>query len=333
MGAFSQIIERIYADKLPNDVRQNVEHMDQVNESSHDDIQENENGKSREKEPPKNDLITGETDNEAEDVYGYEGPADGVPSTLSLVRKNVVIFGCVRGKDKTKIKKARNCLGWLFGMFCLVIVIFNIGATVQGDGVRANLPAVNVALYDRIDEGPVCAFDNKGADSNITTFPDKEAAHAAGFLILHCGACGHCSDWHNLRLEYTTRNYLAKESARCARKSLFGGRDAVTRCLEKEPIGFRGECAECWTTDILCTKEHCVFIFLQSTLINAVGDFAVGPDTVTSASCEEAFCEVGQFVPCSGATRRRMNVTSSIVRPGLQRCSIVDVVWEDLFPE
>ena len=68
-------------------------------------------------------------------------------------------------------------------------------------------------------------------------------------------------------------------------------------------------------------------------MINNVGNFAVGPNEITSASCEgeskifqhtkqtsvslhvhsqliqsEAHCEVGQFVPCSGATRRRMNI-------------------------
>jgi hypothetical protein len=53
--------------------------------------------------------------------------------------------------------------------------------------------------------------------------------------------------------------------------------------------------------------------------------------TVTAAACEEAFCEVDQFVPCVGATRSRMYVTSTIVRPGAQSCGIVDVVWEDLF--
>lgn len=41
----------------------------------------------------------------------------------------------------------------------------------------------------------------------------------------------------------------------------------------------------------------------------------------------------GHFVSCSGATRRRMNVTSTIKRPGSQRCSIVDVDWAELFPD
>jgi hypothetical protein len=218
--------------------------------------------------------------------------------------------------------------------FSLWIVVVNIGATKEGDETQKMLPSVYEEVYRYMDEGPVCAFDNKGADSNITTFPDKDAAHDAGFFILHCGACGACSDWHNLSREYLTRDFLASESSRCARKSLFlGGSEDVTKCLNKEPILFLGECAECWTTDILCTKGNCTFIFLQSTMINRVGDFTVGPNTVTSAACEEAFCEAGQFVPCSGATRRRMNVSSTIARPGAQRCSIVDVVWEDLFPE
>jgi hypothetical protein len=180
----------------------------------------------------------------------------------------------------------------------------------------------------------VCAFDNKGPDSNITTFENKDAAHDAGFMILHCGACAACSDWHNLRLEYTTRSTLAHDSARCARKSLTGGRDAVLQCLKEEPIGFQGKCAECWVDDILCTKEFCTFIFLQSTMINAVSDLQVNAETITSAACEEAHCEAenpGDFVYCSGATRRRMNVTSSISRPGAQRCGIVDVDWEELF--
>ena len=73
-------------------------------------------------------------------------------------------------------------------------------------------------------------------------------------------------------------------------------------------IGFDKECTVCWKEDIMCTKEHSVFIFLQSQTINNVGYFAVGEDEITSAPCEEAHCEVGQFVPCSSATQRRMNI-------------------------
>ena len=69
-------------------------------------------------------------------------------------------------------------------------------------------------------------------------------------------------------------------------------------------------------------------------MINAVSNLQVNDKTITSAACEEAHCEAGNpghFVECSGATRRRMDVTSSISRPGAQRCGIVDVDWEELF--
>jgi len=214
----------------------------------------------------------------------------------------------------------------------LYFVIVSICATDQIASTRAGLPAVQEEIYNHMNEGPVCAFDNRGANSNITTFEDKEAAHGAGFMIVHCGACGACSSWDNLRVEYITRDNMASLANSCAKKSLFGGDDALTECLMEPEIGFGEECAICWSEDIICTKKNCVFIFLQSQMINNVGNFAVGENEITSASCEEAHCEVGQFVPCSGATRRRMNITSSISRPGQQQCAIVDVDdWDDLF--
>jgi len=194
-------------------------------------------------------------------------------------------------------------------LLCLYFVIVSIGATSQIKSTRAGLPAVGEALYNHMNEGPVCAFDNRGANSNIITFEDKDAAHAAGSLVVHCGACGACSSWENLIIEYTTRDTMAALANECAKTALFGGGDdAVAECLMDPKIGFEEQCAICWMEDILCTKKHCAFIFLQSQMINNVGNFAVGEGEITSASCEEAHCEVGQFVPCSGATRRRMNI-------------------------
>jgi hypothetical protein len=217
----------------------------------------------------------------------------------------------------------------------LYFVIVCIGATSQQDRVREKLPYVQEAVYDHMNEGVVCAFDNKGPESNITTFSNLDAAHNAGFLVLHCGACGACSTWDDLKLEWSTRDTISELANDCAKKGLFGGHDAITECLMHPSIGWGYECATCWMEDIVCTKEHCAFIFLQSQMINSVTDFAVGPDDITSATCEEANCEAGNpgtFVDCSGATRRRMNITSSIARPGDQQCAIVDVEdWEDLF--
>jgi hypothetical protein len=254
-------------------------------------------------------------------------------------------------------------------VICLYFVAVSIGATSQIASTKALLPSVHEALYSGMNYGPVCAFDNKGPESNITTFPGADAAHDAGFLIVHCGSCGACSSWQNLIVQYETRLTMSELANSCAKEYLFGGgNDAIMACLMKPEIGFGEDCAMCWMEDIVCTAEHCAFIFLQSQMINNVGNFAVGPDEITSASCEEAHCEVGLFVPCVGATRRRMNIgecydgcatllllfffyeflwsffmiadkillntiaVSSIVRPNAQQCNIVDVKdWDDLF--
>mmetsp|Transcript_22521 Transcript_22521/g.62549 ORF Transcript_22521/g.62549 Transcript_22521/m.62549 type:complete len:680 (-) Transcript_22521:149-2188(-) len=266
---------------------------------------------------------------------------EDAPPTMRELWMDWKCCGCVRGREKTRVQKAVTFSVWFFYLMlcfiCLYILVANMGSTYQQEWARDKLPFVFEKLYRYIDEGPVCAFDNRGADSNITTFPDKDAAHDAGFLVLHCGACGACSDWHNLELEYTTRDFLALESRKCAQKSLLGGgQDKLESCLSEPQIGFQGQCAVCWAEDIICTRKHCTYIALQSFLINTLANFEVGEDTITAAACEEAHCEAGNpghFVSCSGATRRRMNVTSSIKRPGAQQCSIVDVDWAELFPD
>jgi len=176
------------------------------------------------------------------------------PSCDELFRRQVKCCSFVRDANQTRTKKAISLLIWTIWFvlvgFSLWLVIINTGATVEQNRVRDKLPYVHEAIYETMNQGAVCAFDNRGADSNITTFADKDTAHNEGFFVLHCGACGACSDWHNLRLEYTTREFLAGESARCARKSLTGGREAVLQCLEKQPIGFRGQCAKCWTASV-----------------------------------------------------------------------------------
>lgn len=218
--------------------------------------------------------------------------------------------------------------GVIISILSLFVVIVNIFATRQMNVVRLHYHRVHDQLYGRMNEGPVCAYDKVGGI--VRTFDDSKAARSANYTLAHCGACGQCSTWNDLRLQYTTRNWLAKESARCAKKSLIYGRDAVQNCLKEEPIGFTDQCATCWTEDILCARSHCAFIFLQSNMINTVSNFQVSEDTITAATCEEAMCEL-EFVPCSGANRRRMNITSSIARPGRQLCDIVDVDWSVIF--
>jgi hypothetical protein len=66
-------------------------------------------------------------------------------------------------------------------------------------------------------------------------------------------------------------------------------------------------------------------------VIDKITEMHVAPNAINAATCEEAMCEQ-EFVPCSGASRRRMNIHSDIERPKNQQCTIVNgSQWEVLF--
>lgn len=373
------------------DDKEGADHLENVKEGEEENDDDEE---TNAKEPEEAGVPPAVEEEGAADKNANGGGGDEeIPPTLWELMTDWQCCGCARGEEKTALQKIIDSFVWVLYIAVCVIALFgviiNIGATHQQNFAREKLPEVNRLLYENINAGPVCAFDNRGADSNITTFPSNDTAHAAGFLILHCGACGACSDWENLEVEYTTRKFLALESRKCAQKSLFGGGyDTLVECLEGPTIGFQGQvcyrvsnasrcslardrsdlcrvyqtgtshtlcpfscycrllfllrllllflkCARCWADDILCTKSFCAMMGIQSFLINTIGNFEVGENTITSATCEEAHCEAGNpgfFVSCSGATRRRMGVKSSIARPANQRCTNVDVNWDELFP-
>ena len=78
------------------------------------------------------------------------------------------------------------------------------------------------------------------------------------------------------------------------------------------------------------TKNKCFWIFLQSIFIDSVSDFSVGFNDITSATCDEALTGP-VFVPCPGATRRRMGIISDIPRPDYQQCKVVEYDWSVVF--
>jgi len=265
---------------------------------------------------------------EAEDKY--------IDSWFSLVRLHCCENAERAGERpcKSALVKFISILKWtawcLANLLSLFLVIVNIGATHQKKAVQKNLPAAYALQYPPdYNNGTVCAWDNNGPGSIIQTFETPDEALAAKFSIVHCGACGACSTWQDLRLQWTTRKYLADVAQDCAKKSFLGGRQAVKECNENK-IGFSEECATCWTIDQLCAKKNCVFIFFQVIMINKLTNFQVGPDEITTATCDEAMCGP-EFVPCSGATRRRMDVISTITRPFNQQCRIINQDWATIF--
>ena len=114
------------------------------------------------------------------------------------------------------------------------------------------------------------------------------------------------------------------------KESLFGGSFEDVQDCNENKIGFTEECSMCWTTDEMCAKDNCFFIFLLSVFTNQVNNYNVGHDDITSATCDEALCGP-EFVPCSGATRRRMNIESDIPRPASQQCNVVQEDWSVVF--
>ncbi|KAG7372911.1 hypothetical protein IV203_033635 [Nitzschia inconspicua] len=240
-----------------------------------------------------------------------------------------------------QIKKDSRCwrffdgtkwfLWYSLSAFFLYLTIVNCAATTQQVIVRQNLHKAFEYLYPAdYHTGPMCGWSEPTEYGDIRSFDSLEELRAANYYLIHCGYCGECSNWNDLSKQWTTRTFLAEASRKCAQKSLLGGVDAVQACNEAEPLGFTPGCAECWTVDELCAKKNCFWIFLQSTLINAVSDYRVQPNDITSATCDEAMCGP-EFVPCSGATRRRMNIKSDIKRPLYQQCIYQDADWSVIF--
>ncbi|KAG7373346.1 hypothetical protein IV203_034070 [Nitzschia inconspicua] len=235
----------------------------------------------------------------------------------------------------SSVEKMESCLKWTFwtaiSAFHLYLLIINIGATIQQNVVRAALPGTFEFLYaPGFVSGPVCAWDKANSDATIQTFDSIEDAHHANFTVIHCGACGACSNWNDLSLQWTTRSFLAEEAQNCIKKSLFSGTEEDIQACNQNDIGFSEECASCWTQDELCAKKNCVFIYLQSFIFNQVSNFNVELGDITTAACDEALCGP-VFVPCSGATRRRMNIISDIPRTQDQQCNVAEGNWSEIF--
>ena len=111
----------------------------------------------------------------------------------------------------------------------LFLTIIIIGATIQQNVVREALTPTFKLLYPQdYNEGEMCAWNKvptyttTGGSTNtivdysksdIRTFPSLQDVHDANYTVIHCGECGHCSNYNDLSLQWTTRTYLA-ESAR-----------------------------------------------------------------------------------------------------------------------
>ncbi len=117
---------------------------------------------------------------------------------------------------REKSKAAKMFIGfkrfsWHLSSFaCFFFTIVNIGATYQQCAAKNALQDTFELLYppDYLN-ATMCAWDAPGPNATIKTFDTRQDVHDAGYEIIHCGACGRCSNWNDITLQYTSRKYLA----------------------------------------------------------------------------------------------------------------------------
>jgi hypothetical protein len=146
-----------------------------------------------------------------------EQPIADHPSVWFMMKSNTC---CGRRKHyhvppKKPLNRCFDLLKWtLWGVTTglhLYLTIINIGATVQQNIVRAALPATHETFYppDYVT-GTMCAWNESSPNADIRTFDSLADVNAANYSVVHCGACGNCSNWNDLSLQWTTRTHLAE---------------------------------------------------------------------------------------------------------------------------
>ena len=96
-------------------------------------------------------------------------------------------------------------------LWLLFLVIMFIGQAVEQAEV-AKAPET-AWVYDTLE---VCSASNK-------TYATLGAARGAGQLSRHCGACGQCSNAHDIQIYHDTKATLTETSTACAVRSITEG--------------------------------------------------------------------------------------------------------------
>ena len=140
----------------------------------------------------------------------------GIPTLWYMLKAN----SCCQKRQHYQAPRRKRCnlclvvLKWtLWTAACgwhLAFTIVNIGAAKQQRIVREALSNTFDILYpEDYTTGAMCAWDESSPNADIRTFDSLEDATNANFTVIHCGECGHCSNWNDLSLQWTTRDHLA----------------------------------------------------------------------------------------------------------------------------
>ena len=122
---------------------------------------------------------------------------------------------------------------------------------------------------------PVC-----GADG--TTWPSAGAAAAAGVRVLHCEACGACSNEQDLGVYAATAGNLTVAVRACG---LLLGSGGTAACLAD--LGFTPGCSACFQRNIECDMQQCLAPCLNYTLSSGAtgGSGSPGQESLATNPC------------------------------------------------
>lgn len=139
--------------------------------------------------------------------------------------------------------------------------------------------------------------------------------------VLHCGACGTCSNEADIQVLFDTRHDITQGMTECslayAKPWLLGGhndKERLRACLRKKGISFTGRCMTAWTNDIDCAKTHCRGRCWKKFL-----PWRTYRQEQDCVQCDEDRCGPA-FLADAGANRRSTGLVADIVRPDSAVC-------------
>jgi hypothetical protein len=175
-------------------------------------------------------------------------------------------------------------------------------------------------------------------ESTALTCSNLNDCEARGFKILHCGACGACSNRNDIHIYHATSANLTNTVRDCAVLSVFVDNQAARRCLD-ENVGFTAGCREAWMENISCTRKSCQLVCLGDFIVYQVSRamHAVGMisyDSLLRLShpslgclrCDEINCGP-LFSALAGANRRKCGIVSDIPRDTREVCTVMDLEY------
>ena len=230
---------------------------------------------------------------------------------------------CIRPQLFCLYPRARRVFRFLvrfsiLGVVLLLLVLW-LGAEYQESKVRQAGDTLHLYQQEQ-----VCALSSKNGTLSLDTRDSDEEAS----FVAHCGACGACSNPHDIRLYDETKNTLYDDTVQCAKRGLVWGRKTADKCMQ-DRVDLTPACNDCWVDNILCDLKKCIFVCMWHGWFSQMDSTSGGGTTALNRCtlCDEKRCGPS-FVACAGANRRRAGILSDIERDQEQEvCQSVQPEW------